>query len=67
MNAKELEDLGACVIVSEDEFVKDKLIGEIDKLLNDNESYVKMASASKKLGVSDSATRIYDEVRKLIG
>lgn len=67
MNAKELEDLGACVIVSEDEFGKDKLIGEIDKLLNDSESYVKMASASKKLGVSDSATRIYDEVRKLIG
>ena len=67
MNAKELEDLGACSIVSEDEFGKDRLISEIDKLLNDSEAYSKMASASKKLGVSDSATKIYNEIRKIIG
>ena len=67
MNAKELEDLGACTIVTEDEFGKDKLIEEIDKLLYNDNAYDKMAEASKKLGVSDSATKIYDEIRKLIG
>lgn len=67
MNAKELEDLGACTIVTEDEFGKDKLIEEIDKLLDNSNVYDKMREASKKLGVSDSATKIYDEIRKLIG
>lgn len=67
MNAKELEDLGACTIVTEDEFGKDKLIEEIDKLLYNDNAYDKMAEASKKLGVSDSATKIYEEIRKLIG
>ena len=66
MNAKELEDLGACTIVTEEEFSKDKLISEIDNLLDNSEKYIKMREASKKLGVTDSATRIYDEIRKLI-
>lgn len=67
MNAKELEDLGACTIVSEDEFSKERLIKEIDNLLGDFDRYHKMKEASKKLGVTDSATRIYEEIRKLIG
>ena len=67
MNAKELEDAGACVIVSEEDFSKEKLIGEIDKLFEDEELYDKMKKCSKKLGVCDSATRIYEEIRKLIG
>ena len=66
MNAKELEDLGACTIVTEEDFCKDRLITEIDKLLDNNENYIKMREASKKLGVTDSATRIYEEIRKLI-
>ena len=67
MNAKELEEAGACVIVDENEFSKGKLISEIDLLLDEKEKYDKMKMASKKLGVSDSATRIYEEIRKLIG
>lgn len=67
MNAKELEDLGACTIVTEDDFSKETLIKEIDKLLNDEDAYKKMKEASKSLGVADSATKIYTEIRKLIG
>lgn len=67
MNAKELEEAGACVIVGENEFSKEKLISEIDLLLDEKDKYDKMKMASKKLGVSDSATRIYEEIRKLIG
>lgn len=67
MNAKELADLGACSIVSEDEFSKDRIINEVDRLLNDSKAYCEMKEASKKLGVVDSATKIYEEIRKLIG
>ena len=66
-NAKELEDAGACKILTEDNFDKNSLILEIDKLFDNNESYTKMAESSKKLGVVDSATKIYDEIRKIIG
>ena len=66
-NAKELEDAGACKIVTEDEFDKDRIIREIDKVFDDKEAYLKMVESSKKLGITDSATRIYEEARKIIG
>ena len=40
---------------------------EIDNLLDNSDKYDKMRESSKKLGVLDSATRIYEEIRKLIG
>ena len=67
LNAKELEDAGACKIVTEEEFSREKLILEIDKLFDNRDLYCKMKENSKSLGVGDSATKIYDEIRKLIG
>ena len=66
-NALELEKVGACKIVTEEEFNKDKIILEIDKLFDNRDLYCKMKESSKALGVDDSATRIYEEIRKLIG
>ena len=65
-NAKELEDAGACTIVTEEEFSKDSIINEIDKLFANDIDYDKMVECSKKLGITDSATRIYEEARKII-
>jgi UDP-N-acetylglucosamine--N-acetylmuramyl-(pentapeptide) pyrophosphoryl-undecaprenol N-acetylglucosamine transferase len=65
-NAKELEDAGACRIVTEEEFSKEKIINEIDKLFDNKEEYDLMAINSKKLGIDDSSSRIYDEIRKII-
>ncbi len=65
-NAKELEDAGACVIVLEKDFSKDRIIREIDKLFDHKEKYDAMVQNSKKFGLSDSATRIYNEIRKLV-
>lgn len=65
-NAKELEDNGACRIVEETDFDKEKIIHEIDKIFDDKESYLQMAQNCKKLGIVDSATRIYDEIKKII-
>lgn len=67
LNAKELEDAGACTIISEDDFSKKKIILEIDKLFDNLDVYSKMKENSKKLGINDSATRIYAEIKKLIG
>ncbi len=67
MNAKELEEVGACTIVTEEEFSSEKIIAKIDELFNDNDAYKKMQKSSRKLGINDSATRIYNEIRKLIG
>ena len=66
-NAKELEDRGACVIVSEDEFSNKIIIGEIEKLLDNPDYYQEMSKSSRELGINDSATRIYNEIKKLVG
>ena len=65
-NAKDLEENGACVIITEEEFSKEKVLKEIDKLFYDKEFYSKMKESSKKLGITDSATRIYKEIKKII-
>ena len=65
-NAKELSDKGACIIVTEDEFSKDTIIKKVDKLFDNKEQYDAMSKASKSLGIADSATRIYEEIRKII-
>ncbi len=65
-NAKELADQGACTIVSEDEFSKDRILREIDAIFDDKEAYQNMQNSSKKLGISDSASRIYQEVKRII-
>lgn len=65
-NAKELEDAGACQIVLEEDFSRETIIREIDKLFDEKELYDTMVINSKKLGVDDSATRIYEEIRKII-
>lgn len=65
-NAKELENNGACVIITEEEFTKERLILEIDKLFDNKDVYNKMQENSKKLGVEDSATRVYQEIKKII-
>lgn len=65
-NAKELEDAGACIIVSEADFSKDRIIKEIDKLFDDKDFYQLMSDNSRKLGIDDSATKIYEEIRKII-
>ena len=65
-NAMALEKEGASLIIEEKDFTKDRLINDIELILNDHDKYLKMRENAKKLGVIDSATRIYDTLRKLI-
>ena len=54
------------MIVPEDDFSKDRILREIDLLFDDKKIYQNMKEASKKLGIPDSATRIYQEVKRII-
>ena len=66
VNAKSLEDDGACIILEEEDFNKDSLVNLLDKTLNDKEKLKSMKSALLKRGIIDSATRIYEEILKLV-
>jgi len=65
-NAKELEDNNACLILEESNFNKDNLIPMIDEILNNKEKYREMVNGNLKLAVTDSATKIYEEITKVI-
>ena len=67
LNAKELADAGACCILEEKDFNGDTLIYEIQKIFSDSVLYQSMKKASKSFGKSDSLTRIYQEIKKLVG
>ena len=66
-NAMALEEVGACKIIEESDFSKDSVITCIDYIFDNKEEFDKMKEASLSLGVNDSATRIYEEIRKLLG
>lgn len=66
VNAKSLEDGGACIILKEEDFDKNSLVDLLDKTINDKKKLNSMRSALLKRGVTDSATRIYEEIIKLV-
>lgn len=64
-NAKELERVGATKVIAENDFSKETLIPAIDAILNDKVKYQKMHEASQKLGICDSATKIYQILKEM--
>lgn len=67
MNAKELEDAGACQILEEKDFSPESLCQKIDTILSDKNLYLSMKKASQSFGIKDSLTKIYEEILKLVG
>lgn len=65
-NAKELEELGAVELIEEENFSYSNIIPRIDTILENKVLYNKMKESSLKLGVKDSATRIYQEIKKIV-
>ncbi len=65
-NARELEKNGACLVLEEKDFNSDNILNLIDKILNNADFYKKMSIASKKMGVTDSASKVYNEIIKLV-
>ena len=65
INAKDLENNKACKVILEKEFDKDTFINMIDEILSNTSLYDQMSKSSKKVGIVDSSTRIYNEIEKL--
>ncbi len=65
-NALELEQHHASIIIEEEKLESEILLQTIDKILNNEKTYQQMVNANKKLGVADSASRIYEEIKKVI-
>lgn len=65
-NAKELEDNNASVLIEEKTLTSEKLIATIDLILDDKKKYLNMKKAAKEQGVTDSASRIYEEIIKIV-
>jgi len=65
-NAKVLENNGASILLKEKDLNEKNLLNNIDLILNDTKKYNEMVRNNKKLGISDSATRIYNIIKKLV-
>lgn len=65
INARTLESNEAAFVMLESEFDENVLIEKIDNILEDKDLYKKMSKGAKKLGITDSATRVYNEIERL--
>ena len=65
INAKDLMDNNATILIEEKDLTSDVLVENIDKILNDEKLYKMLSTNVKKLGVANSSTRIYNEIEKL--
>ena len=66
INAKSLENDGGVIILEEKDFNKNSLINLLDKTVNDKKKLESMSKALKKRAVIDSASKIYEEIIKLV-
>ena len=66
-NAKELEDNEAAIIIEEKDLNSENLFNNIDLLLENSVLYKKMQENLKKLGVINSSSLIFEEIKKTIG
>lgn len=66
VNAKDLEENGASYIIKEENLNENILLEYIDKILTDEKEYKRLEKNAKKLGTPKSATKIYDEIKKIL-
>ncbi len=66
VNAKDLVDNGAALMLEEKDISENKILDLIDEVLNNENKRASMRDNLKKLQVNDSASIIYKELRRLI-
>jgi len=65
LNAKELSDGKASILLEEKEINSESLLKAIDNLINDPVQYKMLSDGAKTFGTPESATKIYNEIKKL--
>lgn len=66
LNAKELTDYKASKLVNEKDFCPEVIVSLVDDILNNKTLYNEMKKNSLKLGMPSSATKFYEEIKKVI-
>ncbi|MEJ6400798.1 undecaprenyldiphospho-muramoylpentapeptide beta-N-acetylglucosaminyltransferase [Nicoliella lavandulae] len=65
-NAKSLVDSDAALMIKEDDLNAKTLVDSVDQLMHNDEKRAWMANNSKKIGVPDAATRLYQTMKNVI-
>ncbi|AZU61432.1 undecaprenyldiphospho-muramoylpentapeptide beta-N-acetylglucosaminyltransferase [Neobacillus mesonae] len=65
-NARSLSDHGAAELLLEKDLTSNTLIGHIDRIMLNKQTNEEMKLQSKKMGVPDSASRLYKVIEQLI-
>ncbi|MDD4027639.1 MAG: undecaprenyldiphospho-muramoylpentapeptide beta-N-acetylglucosaminyltransferase [Bacilli bacterium] len=65
-NAMDLVNKGAAIILEEEKLNKSNLINKIDEILNNKNKYDEIKDNLSKIAIKDSATKIYNEIKKII-
>lgn len=67
INACDLKDKNACIMIEEKDLKADKLINEIDNILNDDIRIKKIKNSLEAMSIKNSATRIYESIKEIAG
>lgn len=65
-NARAMEEKGAASVILEKELSGERLYAEINRLVNDKKTLAQMREASRRLGRTDAADRIYDVAAEIL-
>ncbi|MBA1333687.1 MAG: UDP-N-acetylglucosamine--N-acetylmuramyl-(pentapeptide) pyrophosphoryl-undecaprenol N-acetylglucosamine transferase [Firmicutes bacterium] len=65
-NARAMEGKGAATVILEKELSGERLYTEINRLVNDKRTLAQMREASRMLGRTDAADRIFDVVSQML-
>jgi UDP-N-acetylglucosamine--N-acetylmuramyl-(pentapeptide) pyrophosphoryl-undecaprenol N-acetylglucosamine transferase len=65
-NARSLSDHGAAELLLEKDLTSKSLVTHIDRILLDNENLTEMKAKAKKMGVPDSASKLYSLMKELV-
>lgn len=66
LNALDLEKKHACILIEEKDLTKELLQEKLDFVLTNKKEYDKLKQGTKSIGVTDSATRVYKQIKKII-
>ena len=66
-NALALKNNDACILLEEKKLTEDSVINSIDKILNDEEYKNNMKKNLEKMSIKNSASKIYEVIKELVG
>ena len=66
-NAMDLVEKNAAILINEKDLTENKIVKEIDDLINDENKIKQIKLNLSKMSIKDSATKIVDIIGKIVG